>query len=211
MYLILTITLLALMVSMSFAACPNGCSGHGSCDSSDKCTCYLGTDGLPAWTFADCSGRTCPHATAWFGYMNHTNDIHPSMECSNRGTCDRATGECVCALDTEGIACERSRCPNDCSGAGICYNAEQLASEQSRMYAGAWDSKKTRGCICDTGRRGVDCSLIECPSGADPMNGPGNEAGRDCSGRGLCDYTTGHCQCMKGYWGEDCRMQHARW
>jgi hypothetical protein len=39
---------------------------------------------------------------------------------------------------------------------------------------------------------------IECPSGADVMKGPGNEAGRDCSGRGLCKYETGFCDCFVG-------------
>lgn len=211
MYTILLVTLVALMLSMAYGSCPNSCSGHGTCDSDDKCTCFVGTDGLPQWTNPDCSARTCPYGTAWLGYANHTNDVHPSMECSNKGRCNRESGECECALDTEGIACERSRCPNDCSGAGICYSAEQLAAEQMRTYTGAWDSKKTRGCVCDQGRRGVDCSLIECPSGPDPMNGPGNEAGRDCSGRGLCDFTTGHCQCAKGYYGDKCQNQHAQW
>jgi hypothetical protein len=29
----------------------------------------------------------------------------------------------------------------------------------------------------------------------------------DCSGRGLCDYTTGSCKCFKGYYGERCESQ----
>jgi hypothetical protein len=41
------------------------------------------------------------------------------------------------------------------------------------------------------GYRGPACELQECPSGADPLDGYGNESGRDCSGRGLCDYNLG--------------------
>ena len=51
---------LSLFNNFVSAYCPNGCSGHGSCGSNDKCTCYTRIDGDPAWTYADCSGRTCP-------------------------------------------------------------------------------------------------------------------------------------------------------
>lgn len=40
--------------------CPNHCSGHGTCGNYDKCSCFNGPDGLPAWTGSDCSQRTCP-------------------------------------------------------------------------------------------------------------------------------------------------------
>ena len=43
-----------------YAYCPNGCNGHGACGANDKCQCYNRIDGSPAWTFPDCSGRTCP-------------------------------------------------------------------------------------------------------------------------------------------------------
>lgn len=39
---------------------------------------------------------------------------------------------------------------------------------------------------------------IECPSGPDIMKGPGNESGRECSGRGLCKYELGFCDCFIG-------------
>lgn len=35
----------------------------------------------------------------------------------------------------------------------------------------------------------------------------GNEAGRDCSGRGNCDYKSGLCQCYKGFHGAACNKQ----
>ena len=69
------------------------------------------------------------------------------------------------------------------------------------------DAEKQMGCVCDLGRRGPDCSLFECPSGADVMKGYGNESGRDCSGRGLCDYTQGICNCFMGYYGTKCEYQ----
>ena len=53
--------LCVFLVSYVAAHCPNGCNGHGSCGADDRCTCYTRVDGVnAAWTYADCSGRTCP-------------------------------------------------------------------------------------------------------------------------------------------------------
>jgi hypothetical protein len=52
--------LLSILFTLTLSYCPNGCSGHGSCGANDKCTCYTRVDGEPAWTYPDCSGRTCP-------------------------------------------------------------------------------------------------------------------------------------------------------
>jgi hypothetical protein len=64
---------------------------------------------------------------------------------------------------------------------------------------------KAAGCVCDVGYRGPTCLERECPSGVDPMGGFGNEAGRYCSGRGLCDANTGLCACFDGFVGESCQ------
>lgn len=93
--------------------------------------------------------------------MQNANDAHPVVECSNKGRCDRTTGECVCYPNYDGIACERSICPNKCSDAGVCFTQKQLAAEAGRTYATPWDAQKQVGCVCDLGRRGPDCSLCK--------------------------------------------------
>lgn len=39
------------------------------------------------------------------------------------------------------------------------------------------------------------------------MKGLGNEAAKDCSGRGICNYNKGTCNCFYGYSGASCQTQ----
>ena len=135
------------------------------------------------------------------------NNIHPTAECSNRGICDRRLGICLCYYDYNGLACERTSCPSDCNGNGVCFTENELAEEAGRVYSTPWDSLKHVGCVCDVGYRGYDCSQVECQSGADPLKGFGNAAGRDCSGRGVCNYYNGQCSCFNGFFGTMCQYQ----
>lgn len=187
--------------------CENGCTKHGTCEGNQNCKCYVGLNGDPQWTGPDCSLRTCPFDYAWVGAVVGNNDLHPRAECSNMGLCDRRWGLCVCFPGYDGVACQRTRCPNDCYGHGKCLDEQRLAERAHRIYNKAWDSTKSMGCLCDRGYRGADCRLKECPSGPDPLGGYGNEAGRDCSGRGLCDYKEGLCACFSGFWGTRCQHQ----
>ena len=144
---------------------------------------------------------------SWVHDISGANDAHGLSQCSGKGTCDGNTGECACFPNYEGIACERTSCSNSCNEAGVCFTEQQLATEAGKTYDTPWDATKHVGCICDIGRRGPDCSQIECPSGTDPLKGYGNSQGRDCSGRGVCDYTTGTCGCFNGYYGTKCEFQ----
>lgn len=184
------------------------CSPRPSTFFLDKCTCYHRPNGDPAWTGHDCSLRTCPKGTAWASELVVSeNNVHPKMECSNKGLCDRQTGECSCFENYDGKACERTMCPNDCSGRGICLTQKALATLQGTTYNTPWDADKAMGCKCDDGYRGADCSQKECPSGDDVLGGDGGSEGRDCSGRGTCSYVTGLCTCFKGYYGNRCQHQ----
>jgi EGF-like domain len=129
---------------------------------------------------------------------------HAKIECAGRGACDRGTGECKCFAGYTGDACQRTTCPNDCSGHGTCMSLQTLVEEGSAgaLAYTAFDAGMQYGCKCDAGFRGHDCSLMECPSGPDPLGGAGGAEGRDCSSRGECDYTTGSCKCHKGFGGE---------
>jgi len=187
--------------------CENQCSGHGTCEFNDNCRCYTGIDGEAEWTGPDCSLRTCPKDFAWVGDVINANNLHPWAECSNKGICDRNTGECQCFAGYEGVACQRTVCPDNCNDRGTCWPEKHLANRADRTYSAPWDAMKHVGCICDKGYRGPSCDLQECPSGTDPLDGYGNEAGRDCSGRGKCDYSDGTCSCFTGFFGTRCQHQ----
>jgi hypothetical protein len=88
------------------------------------------------------------------------------MECSNRGHCDRKTGQCDCFPGYLGEACRRTECPEDCSGHGRCQTVAQQAG--SFTYA-LWDADMSRSCVCDPGFSGPDCADRACPIGDDPL------------------------------------------
>merc|ERR1711871_218797 len=122
--------ILFALVGLATAACPNGCSGNGICGANDKCSCFQN------WQGPDCSGRTCPYALAWADTADGTHGAHYYAECSNKGVCDRKTGECKCFDGYEGKGCRRSTCPEGCSGHGTCEYIDELAVDYYNRRGG---------------------------------------------------------------------------
>merc|ERR1711998_232615 len=169
------------------SSCPGdvACSAHGYCMDNDDdppyyCECSEGYIG------GDCAQRECPYGLAWFYYPTEDEVNHATMvECSNGGTCDRSTGQCVCGDAYFGAACDLMMCgggtTNACNGHGKCMsmyelalNAEDNGDATDYTYgtdpnnAETWDYNKIWGCHCDEGYTGYDCSEMECPLGDDP-------------------------------------------
>lgn len=164
--------------------CPGAiaCNAHGVCAGNPtyRCTCNDG------WTGSDCSERLCPKDVAWFTLPNADDEAHlfESVECSNMGTCDRASGICTCNEGFVGAACHQMTCPGGtelCTGHGQCLDMTTLAelATVNGELAGytygrtpnkpsTWDGLKVHGCHCDEGYTGYDCSLRVCPLGDDP-------------------------------------------
>ena len=150
--------------------CPNSCSHKGTCDVYGSCTCFAG------WMGADCSLRSCPWSYAWTDYASTDDTAHAKAECSNRGLCDRATGNCECMDGFTGRACEHMACDFNCYYHGECLSMRRFSSTQYNdeseqfAYKSVWDADKIYGCVCDSPYTATfNCGLRECPSGDDPL------------------------------------------
>jgi hypothetical protein len=201
----------AAAAALVAAECPSGCSGHGECQSNDNCECW------PNYMGMDCSQRVCAYGRAWSdqaaGDLNHDGGVsdvnvatqlragtineawpsaagegHAYVECSNAGYCDRVSGECKCFPNFTGSACQRMKCPADCSGHGRCRTVREIAAgalngRRTESVAGLhkfegvttpfaynrWDADMSQSCVCDAGWFGHDCSERVCPRGDDPL------------------------------------------
>ena len=87
------------------------------------------------WNFAvDCSKRTCPYDRAWADKPYAEDRAHSQAECSGAGLCDREAGSCTCFEGFTGSACQRSRCPNDCSLQGNCLTLTDIGLLEGNDY-----------------------------------------------------------------------------
>jgi hypothetical protein len=219
------------LLGFAAAECPNACSGHGTCSLHDQCTCcrnWQGNDcsqrtcpfgyahvdspkGDLDGSTGTLSGPNYPLIVGSTVYPFGTTEQYPDassneghfyMECSNKGMCNRDEGTCECFPGYEGSACQRTSCPNDCSGHGTCETIKELAEDRedgdlskgyyamngfSSDHAGIgdlsaigdityelWDKTLTQGCKCDPGFMGPDCSMKICRYGVDPLFIPSN-------------------------------------
>jgi len=150
----------------------------------DVCNCYDNWGIGLAHDSGDCSERVCPYELAWVDTPDKGGNFHKYAECAGRGICDRGTGECACFDGYEGKGCQRTTCPNDCSGHGTCEYIEDMAfgatwndytnrgfrNDAKTFPLHTWDEHKTRGCVCDPQFGDVDCSKRMCPYGTDILD-----------------------------------------
>jgi len=189
--------ILASLAAYASAKCDNQCSGHGTCMTDDVCQCYDNFGSGLSHDSGDCSDRICPFEVAWVDHPDVAGHHHKYMECAGKGICDRSTGECSCFEGYEGKGCQRSACPNDCSGHGRCdyiedlpYGAtwndwvdensanslmtsrtQSLFSDDAKMFEyHLWDKSKSRKCVCDATYGDLDCSKRLCPYGTDVLD-----------------------------------------
>jgi hypothetical protein len=180
-----TAFLFLIVVATVNAACDNGCSGHGTCGADDVCNCYDNWGvGLYDANPGDCSDRRCPFEIAWVDTPNQYGTFHEYAECAGRGLCDYSTGQCECFEGYTGKGCQRTTCPNDCSGHGTCEYIDDLAfaatwadysdkglKEHPKTFSYYdWDTRKSRACVCDATYGDIDCSKRLCGRGNDPLD-----------------------------------------
>jgi len=85
--------------------------------------------GASVYRFLETQPNPAGDWESWPGdYNSGSDEGHYYMECSNRGLCDRKTGQCECFEGYEGRACARTACPNNCNGHGTCESVTELAA-----------------------------------------------------------------------------------
>ena len=186
------------------------CFGRGTCVGYAKvCVCD------PGYVGRLCQARECEASTSFFAYQSGA-DHDSTFYCSNRGSCDVDTGSCECMAGFEGDACDVLSCPvnetsgSECGDHGTCASLQELAATYGSSYTTAWDATLVKGCTCEsdvyvgpfTGETsdysGYLCDQLSCPFGDDPVSVDVIESA-ECSNRGTCDRTTGHCSCFPGF------------
>jgi len=140
------------------------------------------------------------HTNVVGGWAAQVGEAHFMLECSGKGVCDRQLGVCRCYDGYTGGACQRTACPADCSGHGLCRTVREIAvraynkkfvesAAGVNYYSGItspyeyrlWDADQNSACVCDVGYTGIDCSMRECPKGDDPLTTTkATCGGRDC-------------------------------
>ncbi|XP_029380979.1 tenascin-R [Echeneis naucrates] len=120
--------------------------------------------------------------------------------CSGHGSFSFDLCGCICEEGWTGKNCSEPRCPDDCSGQGVCVEGECVCD---RDFGG--DNCSEPRCPSDCSGRGLcidgECVCEESFTGEDCMVG---RCLNDCSDQGLC--VNGTCQCRPGYVGEDCSL-----
>jgi hypothetical protein len=85
-----------------------------------------------------CAQMTCPSGRSWADIPTSASKAHALAECSDRGKCNRQTGNCECFSGFTGASCNRMVCPGtsggiECSGHGRCVATKYLAGASDAM------------------------------------------------------------------------------
>jgi hypothetical protein len=156
-------------------------------------------------------------------------------ECSNQGACDYNTGHCHCKKqDSNGVRILTARSSDskgnrgpraDCGyleytpdysclyelgrdNGGLSMIREPVCNGHGECKSGFGS---TGFCQCQDGWSGVSCGIASCPKGIawfdEPISATKAHESIECSGQGICERSTGTCQCAEGFSGTACNIK----
>jgi len=185
----------SILRSLYAKAFPKACPRHNrvQCSSEEHGMCIYVKDTEADGPEQRCScnpeffGDACQYTKCGgFGPLSILYTDTAEGTCSNRGKCDRVTGECTCHpgyLHGPKQACDYKFAPPSKNG-----KQDNKCSEGR----GAYDGQRGR-CDCQDKYFGPGCEEMKCPN----ENGILYPAisGASCTSRGVCDTKTGECTC----------------
>lgn len=154
------------------------CNGHGICDPEYKAGCICNSSGGNGtqWAGAACNVIVCPIG-------------NNGKQCNSHGTC--LEGICACDKGYTGSSCS--------GGLGDLKEGDCLKGSNGKPCSGNGKCDSEVGkCKCDSGFKGLDCSVVTCPTNA--------RTNMKCGGPGVgtCNEVTATCTCESGWVGTDC-------
>jgi len=229
-----TLLLLAAVVcsaaSYASAECANGCSGHGVCGANDMCTCYRN------WQGNDCAHRTCPyayaHTTTPQGDLNLDGDRldNSGKLLSSTGTININTdtitfqsnvvkdaevkvGDGVKICDETFVVTAVTCSGSTCSSVTVDHVATKTCTEYyvykhlvtQRRPNGDWEMWP--GDFHGNGNQHPHETNDVLNSNAGEFASDEGHFYMECSNAGLCDRSTGVCECFDGWSGNACSRQ----
>ncbi|KAL7450249.1 hypothetical protein ACHAWC_003604, partial [Mediolabrus comicus] len=154
-------------------------------------------------------GQTSGVETPIITSMKVVTGNKESDVCSMQGTCDEDKGVCDCldewaTSDGYGNAGTRGDCGYRQSG-----TTSSCPGEPACLGRGICSGPPEYRCECESGRNGPDCALINCPLGNSWYSFPNGDNKAhglaECSDMGLCDRSSGQCDCAEGFVGSACQ------
>lgn len=122
--------------------------------------------------------------------------------CSLHGKCDEDKGVCDCLTDwmtSDGYGNAGTR--GDC-GYRSTGTTSTCPGEPACLGHGTCLGPPSYRCDCESGRSGPDCSLLQCPAGKSWFSFPTAQnaahSESECSDMGICNRSTGECECAPG-------------
>lgn len=176
------------------------CSSAGIClRSRGECKCFDGYEG------AACQRRTCPG----------------EPKCSGRGECKDMSK--LARTDTATPLRAATALDHTYYFTSVDGTTWDAQSMMACVCDSSWEVGLGAGQTQLAEFFGPACEFRRCPSGDDPttssidetdcegvsqtggaVGSAGNLCHHECSGRGLCDYSTGECKCFSGVEGSNC-------
>jgi hypothetical protein len=228
------VIIFAALVALAAAECPNACSGHGTCGAKDSCSCYqnyqgndcsertcyfgiahvdtpkgdLNADGFVSGplTTVVTGSEVYPWGTTEQYPNANPNEGHFYMECSNKGICDRKSGQCDCFDGYSGTACARASGPNDCSGHGTCESIKELAEMRS------YDTNAHHTVTDVVAGKALDTSSSGCSASEPCTVSDYSELVQESYSYDLWDQDkTMGCKCDPVYYGADCSLKKCKY